>query len=37
VQNELEAPLRAAISTLEEIGCRYAVVGGIALSQWGVA
>lgn len=36
MQKELEAPLRAAISVLEEIGCRYAVVGGIALSQWGV-
>jgi hypothetical protein len=36
VDKELEAPLRAAIAALEQMGCRYAVVGGIALSQWGV-
>lgn len=32
----LKTPLRKAIKTLEDNGHRYAVVGGIALSQWGV-
>jgi hypothetical protein len=32
----LKPPLRAAIDFLERHGYRYAVVGGIALSQWGV-
>ena len=32
----LEAPLRKALVFLEDQGYRYAVIGGIALSQWGV-
>jgi len=36
VDKVLEAPLRAAISFLEKHRYRYAVIGGIALSQWGV-
>ncbi|MEW5986591.1 MAG: nucleotidyltransferase [Chloroflexota bacterium] len=32
----LERPLHKAISFLEERGFRYAVIGGVALSQWGV-
>lgn len=32
----LTTPLRKAIQTLEDNGHRYAVTGGIALSQWGV-
>jgi predicted nucleotidyltransferase len=36
VDKELEAPLRRAIAFLESHGYRYAVVGGIALSQWNV-
>jgi hypothetical protein len=36
MDKELEPPLRAAIAVLEQMDCRYAVVGGIALSQWGV-
>ncbi len=33
---KLTTPLRKAIKTLEENGHRYAVIGGIALAQWGV-
>ena len=37
----MEAPLRSALQkaarTLEDNNYRYAVIGGIALSQWGVA
>jgi len=36
MDEQLEAPLNAAIAFLEEHGYRYAVIGGIALSQWGV-
>ncbi len=36
VPKRLETPLRKAIKLLEEHGHRYAVIGGIALSQWGV-
>ena len=36
MEKELEAPLRRAISVLEKHGCRYAIIGGVALSQWGV-
>ena len=32
----LKPPLRAAIDFLKVHGYRYAVIGGIALSQWGV-
>ncbi len=32
----LKPPLRTAIDFLEQHGYRYAVIGGIALSQWGV-
>ena len=32
----LEPPLRSAIRFLEEHGYRYAVIGGVALSQWGL-
>ena len=36
MEKQLEAPLRAAVTFLEERGYRYAVIGGIALSQWSV-
>lgn len=36
VPKRLETPLRKAIKALEDNGHRYAVIGGIALSQWGV-
>jgi hypothetical protein len=36
VEKQLEKPLRMAIAFLEEQNYRYAVIGGIALSQWGV-
>ncbi|MDZ7360618.1 MAG: nucleotidyltransferase [candidate division KSB1 bacterium] len=32
----LKTPLRKAIKVLEDHGHRYAIIGGIALSQWGV-
>ena len=32
----LEAPLRAAVSFLEEHSYRYAITGGVALAHWGV-
>jgi predicted nucleotidyltransferase len=35
MQPELEQPLQEAVSFLEKSGYRYAVIGGIALSQWG--
>lgn len=35
MEKELEAPLRAALAFLEKHGYRYAVIGGIATSQWG--
>lgn len=35
MENQLKKPLRKAIRFLEENGYRYAVIGGIALSQWG--
>ncbi len=34
MQKELEAPLQRAIQLLESRGLRYAIIGGIALSQW---
>ena len=36
MEKQLEASLRAAISFLEDNDYRYAIIGGIALSQWGV-
>jgi predicted nucleotidyltransferase len=36
VEKELEAPLRQAIRVLDKHGYRYALIGGVALSQWGV-
>lgn len=36
MEKHLEAPLQIAISTLEKSGYRYAVIGGMALSQWGL-
>jgi len=36
VENHLKGPLRTAVAFLEEHGYRYAIIGGIALSQWGV-
>ena len=35
MEKQLEGPLRTAIAFLEEQNYRYAVIGGIALSQWG--
>ncbi len=35
VEKQLENPLTMAVRFLEEHGYRYAVIGGIALSQWG--
>ena len=32
----LESSLRAAVETIERLGYRYALIGGIALAQWGV-
>lgn len=32
----LKPPLRTAVDWLEQHGHRYAIIGGIALSQWGV-
>ena len=36
MEKTLEAPLRQAIQALTERGYRYAIIGGVALSQWGV-
>jgi hypothetical protein len=36
MEKALERPLRAAAEFLEKHKYRYAVIGGIALSQWGV-
>ena len=36
MESKLEAPLQVAIALLEEQGYRYAIIGGIALSQWSV-
>jgi hypothetical protein len=35
MEKQLEEPLRTAITFLEEQNYCYAVIGGIALSQWG--
>src|SRR3972149_8132028 len=37
VEEHLKPALRRAIACLEKKGYRYAIIGGIALSQWGVA
>ncbi len=36
MENHLKGPLRTAVVFLEQHGYRYAIIGGIALSQWGV-
>jgi hypothetical protein len=36
VDRQLEASARAAVAFLTEHGYRYAIIGGIAMSQWGV-
>ena len=36
MEKSLEAPLRKALFFLEENGYSYAIIGGIALAQWGV-
>lgn len=36
MEKQLEAPLRMAVNYLEQNGHRYAIIGGIALAQWGV-
>jgi predicted nucleotidyltransferase len=36
VEKKLSASLQTAVTFLEKHGIRYAVIGGIALSQWGV-
>lgn len=36
MEKSLEAPLRKALIFLEESGFPYAIIGGIALAQWGV-
>lgn len=35
MEKRLEGPLQKAIDFLEEQGYRYAVIGGIAVAQWG--
>lgn len=35
MEKKLEASLHAAISFLEEHGYRYAVIGGLAMAEWG--
>ena len=35
MEKELEAPLKDAVGFLDQRGYRYAVIGGIALAQWG--
>lgn len=36
MQKQLNASMQTVITFLDEQGYRYAIVGGIALSQWGV-
>ena len=36
MEKKLSASLQTAVTFLEKNGIRYAVIGGIALSQWGV-
>jgi predicted nucleotidyltransferase len=35
MEKELEAPLKEVVAFLEKQGYRYAIIGGIALAQWG--
>lgn len=35
IEKQLEPSLRKAIAALEQNGYRYALIGGIAVSQWG--
>ena len=35
MEKELEAPVREAVTFLEKQGYRYAIIGGIAMAQWG--
>ncbi len=37
VEPNLETAMRTAVTFLEKEGYRYAIIGGLALSQWGVA
>jgi hypothetical protein len=37
MEEHLRPALRKVILFLEEKGYRYAIIGGVALSQWGVA
>ncbi len=37
IEKQLEKPLRQALAFLEEQGYRYALIGGIAVAQWGFA
>ena len=34
--DQLDQPLRTAVDFLEANGYRYAIIGGIALTYWGV-
>ena len=36
MEKKLRASLQTVVTFLEKHGIRYAVIGGIALSQWGV-
>lgn len=36
MEKRLEPPLRTAINFLDASGYRYAIIGGLALAQWGV-
>jgi predicted nucleotidyltransferase len=36
MEKQLEAPLRRVVEFLEQNDFRYAIIGGIALAQWGV-
>ena len=36
MEKSLEAPLKTAVAFLEKHNYSYAIIGGIALSQWGV-
>lgn len=36
MEQQLEAPLRVGIAFLEKQGYQYAIIGGIALAEWGV-
>ena len=35
MEKELEVPLKEVVTFLEKQGYRYAIIGGIALAQWG--